>query len=60
MSTESSLTGSDYLDCLLAEGKVAAPTAGFDDYVVPPSTEEWDGQDTAEIVSDLRDERIGC
>jgi prevent-host-death family protein len=55
---ELSQTGSDYLDQLLAEGQVTAPTADFSDYAVPPATGAWDGRDASEVVSELRDERL--
>lgn len=55
---ELSQTGSDYLDELVAEGKVTPPTADFRGYAVPPPTGEWNGRDAAEIVSEQRDDRL--
>ncbi|QSB16842.1 type II toxin-antitoxin system prevent-host-death family antitoxin [Natronosporangium hydrolyticum] len=55
---ELSQTGSDYLDQLLAEGRVSSPTADFSDYTVPAATGEWRGEDAAEVISDQRDDRL--
>jgi prevent-host-death family protein len=55
---ELSQTGSDYLDQLLAEGRVTAPTADFGDYRVPEPTGEWDGRDAGDVVAELRDDRL--
>lgn len=55
---ELSQTGSDYLDQLLAEGKVTPPTADFGDYVVPPATGTWNGRDADEVISEQREDRL--
>lgn len=55
---EWSHTGSDYLDQLLAEGRVTAPAKDFSDYALPPATGEWNGVDAAEAVSEQRDDRL--
>jgi prevent-host-death family protein len=55
---ELSQIGSDYLEQLLAEGKVTAPTADFSDYALPSPTGEWDGRDAADIVSEQRGDRL--
>jgi antitoxin (DNA-binding transcriptional repressor) of toxin-antitoxin stability system len=63
---ESSRTGSDYLDQLLAGGQVTAPTADFSDYVVLPAAGTWNGEDATAVVSEQRGERpptrewMGC
>ena len=54
---ELSHTGSDYLDQLLAEDRVALPTESLADLPVPEPTGEWDGRDSTDVVRELRDER---
>lgn len=49
-------TGSDYLDQLLAEGRVTVPTASLADLPEPMPTGSWDGRDSAEVVAELRGE----
>ncbi|WP_416210895.1 type II toxin-antitoxin system Phd/YefM family antitoxin [Frankia sp. Cr2] len=51
-------TGSDYLDQLLAEGRVAAPTASLADLPEPTPTGSWDGRDAAEVIAELREESM--
>jgi len=53
---ELSQTGSEYLDQLLAEGRVTPPVADFSDYQVPSETGAWDGVDAADVVAEQRDE----
>jgi antitoxin (DNA-binding transcriptional repressor) of toxin-antitoxin stability system len=54
---ELSRTGSDYLDQLVAEGRVTPPTESLADLPEPEPTGDWDGRDSADVVSELRDER---
>jgi prevent-host-death family protein len=49
-------TGSDYLDQLVAEGRVTVPTTGLADLPEPVSTGGWDGQDSTDVVAELREE----
>jgi prevent-host-death family protein len=51
-------TGSDYLDQLIASGRVAMPTESLADLPVPDSTGAWDGRDAADVVSDLREDTV--
>jgi prevent-host-death family protein len=53
---ELSRTGSDYLDQLLAEGRVTAPTANLADLPEPASTGSWDGRNSADVIAELREE----
>ncbi|WP_235187108.1 MULTISPECIES: hypothetical protein [Frankia] len=49
-------TGSDYLDQLVAEGRVTVPTASLADLPEPTSTGSWDGRDSVDVVAELRGE----
>ncbi|MGH3715080.1 MAG: hypothetical protein ACRDT4_16690 [Micromonosporaceae bacterium] len=49
-------TGSDYLDQLLADGRITAPTASVADLPEPEPTDSWDGHDSAEVIAELRDD----
>ncbi|WP_261553566.1 type II toxin-antitoxin system Phd/YefM family antitoxin [Frankia tisae] len=49
-------TGSDYLDQLVAEGRVTVPTAGLADLPEPVPTGSWDGRDSTGVVAELREE----
>ncbi|THJ49168.1 type II toxin-antitoxin system Phd/YefM family antitoxin [Candidatus Frankia alpina] len=49
-------TGSDYLDQLVAQGRVTVPTAGLADLPEPVPTGGWDGRDSTDVVAELREE----
>jgi prevent-host-death family protein len=49
-------TGSDYLDQLIASGRATMPTERLVDLPMPESTGEWDGRDSTDVVSDLRED----
>jgi antitoxin (DNA-binding transcriptional repressor) of toxin-antitoxin stability system len=58
LTPELSRTGSDYLDQLLAEGRVTAPTANLADLPEPTPTGGWDGRDSTDVVAELRGESM--
>ena len=49
-------TGSDYLDQLLAEGRVVAPVAHLVDLPEPMPTGGWDSRDATDVIGELREE----
>jgi prevent-host-death family protein len=49
-------TGSEYLDQLLAEGRVAAPVASLADLPEPTATGTWDGRDSADVIREMRED----
>jgi hypothetical protein len=51
-------TGSDYLDQLIAEGRVTVPAASLADLPEPTSTGGWDSRDSADVVAELREESL--
>jgi prevent-host-death family protein len=51
-------TGSDYLDQLIAEGRVKVPTTNLADLPAPTLTGEWDGCDAAEAIAEQREDIV--
>lgn len=55
---ELTTTGSDYLDQLIAEGRVTVPSGSLADLPAPMPTGEWDGRDATEVISELREDVV--
>ncbi|EIV91071.1 type II toxin-antitoxin system Phd/YefM family antitoxin [Frankia sp. QA3] len=49
-------TGSDYLDQLVAQGRVTVAAESLADLPEPAPTGAWDGRDSTDVVADLRAE----